>query len=225
MEKKRRRTREIQPLKWCICTEGKTEEIYLRSYCRALGIERLVDFNSDNNACKSKSDKGCGRQHMPLIDQIQICNRKSKYEKMIAVHDYDGDLNGGNAKTFDEASVAGEQAGIPVFYSIPCFEYWLLLHRNYMDMDLSSAQCIEKVKRHINDSRAAKGKPALTKSAYKTDLDLFAYFDGLDGVKTAKRNAQKRFSYKKPPKKASSIKPSSNLYLLLDELEKLAERR
>ena len=224
MAKANKKKRTIIPMKWCICTEGETEAIYLRSYCEALGIKHLVDINSENPSCPLRSGKACGRQHRSLIDQVQICNKSSNYEKMIAVHDFDED---GNVKTqsFDDAFAAGKEAGISVYYSIPSFEYWLLPHNNPIDANLSRVDCSSRVKEYINKKRKDEGKPRLHKEKYKTDDNLFLYFGGLDGADRAEQNAKKRWINGKMPEKPSSVKPSTNLYDLLDKLKRFAERQ
>ena len=224
MAKTNKKKRVANPIKWCICTEGETEAIYLKSYCKALDIRHLVDINSENPNCLLKAGKACARQHRSLVDQIQICWKSSSYERMIAVHDLDED---GDVKTksFDDAFVAGRQAGIYVYYSIPAFEYWLLLHNNPVDADLSRVDCSNKAKEYINKKRKDKNKPPLRKTAYKTDADLFLYFGGLDGADRAEQNARRRWVNGKLPERPSTVKPSTNLYILLGELKGLAKRQ
>ena len=210
--------------KWCICTEGKTEELYLRAYCIDLGIQDIIDINSDSCDCIS-SGSGCGRQHKALIDQVQICNKKSKYGRMIIIHDFDSSGDKGKAAAFDETSQTGKSTGIFVFYSIPCFEYWLLLHNNYIDSNLSVAECAKKVKEFINAKRKEQGKELLHGARYKTDADIYLYFHGQEGTEQAIKNAKKRFENSEMPQKPSSVQPSSNLYLLFEQLKELSESR
>ncbi len=179
----------IQP-KWCICTEGETEALYLKAYCEELGIKHLIDINTDNKNCTKPKSQACGRQHRPLIEQIQMCRRDTKYIRMIAVHDFDED-GPKKAISFDEASEIGRQTDISVYYSIPCIEYWLLLHLNPLDAYLTGDLCRERVKKYVNESRAKKGLRALHKDYYKTDPALFFYFGGISGARKAAANAKR----------------------------------
>jgi len=143
---------------------------------------------------------------------------------MIAVHDFDDDGDKKTIESFDDALEIGRQTDISVYYSIPCFEYWLLLHNNPLYADLTRDVCSNKVKNYINSKRKEKGEAPLHKGKYKTLSDLYRYFGGKDGVKTATHNAMKMFPNNEPPAKPSTIRPSTNFYLLLDELRAFADK-
>ena len=228
MAKKERKKRNFNPPKWCICTEGVTEALYLKAYCVELDIKHLVDINSERSGCIRKKGEACGRQHRPLIDQAQICNKKSGYERMFIVHDLDDDGNPETIKSFDESFEMGEAVGISVYYSIPSFEYWLLLCNNLVDSDLTRTVCSDKVKVHVNAKCKEKDAPPLRNDTYKTEPALFDYFDGISGAIRAKENAIKIWSSRSlsgPPKKPSTVKPSTNFYLLLDELKTFSDKQ
>ena len=220
--------KKIKPIKWCICTEGETEAMYLGAYCAELGIRDLIDINSDNSKCKKLSGKACGRKHRPLIDQMLICHIPRLYERVIALHDYDEYYNEKGKSThttFDEASEIGANVEIEVYYSIPSFEFWLLLHLNFYQNNMTRFQCQDIVKDHVNKMRKEQGHAILSGDKYKTTPDIFEYFGGISGAKLAKTHALKLFKKGQPPKKPSSVKPSTNIFLLMDELYKLAQRQ
>lgn len=223
-KKSDKKKRAVSLPKWSICTEGETEALYLEAYCRDLGVHDLIDINSTIPYCKLDRGKACGRQHRSLIEQMQRCHNPRRYERSIAVHDFDedGDVT---RKLFDEASEIGEQADFSVYYSIPSFEFWLLLHLNLVTSDLSRDVCLDKVKKHVNDIRKRNKKTLLRNAEIKTDPDLYKYFDGKDGVERAKKHALELWDDKLPPKKPSSVRPSSNMYLLMDDIKEFAANR
>ena len=219
--------RVIRQNRWCICTEGKTEAIYLDAYCRELGVRHLIDINAEHTECKMKRGEACGRQHLPLISQMKSCHYIRKYACIIAIHDYDKhhDPKKGNAThvTFDDASQVGKDVDIHVFYTIPSFEYWLLLHHEFEQSDLTRAACLKKVFEYTNRKRKECGKPPLRKKEdVKTDPDLFSYFGGLDGVQKAMKWAEMLLPSGQLPLKPSSIKPSTNMHVLMEKIQDFA---
>ena len=229
MTKKRgqRRTRKATPLKWCICTEGDTEALYLTAYCEELGIRHLVDINP--HPFSNPSGKGCGEQHLRLINKVARFNKQSNYEKVFAVHDFDEDGKA-SVESFDSATEVGgvstEMGICSVIYSIPSFEYWLLLHNNPLSDSLSRQRCFQKALNYVNDVRKQRSEVPLRKRDFKTNPDLYSYFGGKNGAESAKKHAKARWSeegLENPPHKPSSVRPSTNFYLLLDELEKKAK--
>jgi len=150
-----KKKRTTKPLKWCICTEGETEALYLRAYCRDFGVDNLIDINS----------------------------------------------------------------------AITSFEFWLLLHLNFLSANLDKGQCLERVKNHVNEIRKKNNQPPLRSAEIKTDPNLYDYFGGKSGVENAKVNALKLWTPGSPPKKPSSVRPSSNMYLLMDKIKEFAEKQ
>jgi len=75
---------------------------------------------------------------------------------------------------------------------------------------------------HVNTKRKEAGKPKLNKEQFKACPEIFTYFGGLEGVKMAATNAAKLLP-KGTPKKPSLVKPSSNMHLLMKEIEELAK--
>ena len=144
---------------------------------------------------------------------------------MIVVHDLDGDGNRKTINSFDEAFEIGKQVDIFVYYSIPSFEYWLLLHNDFLDANLTREVCADKVKNYVNAKRKEKGQARLHGEKHKTEPGLFFCFGGIDGANRARENATKRWSNGYPPKKPSDVRPSTNFYLLLDALKDFSDKQ
>lgn len=216
--------RRVKIPKWQICTEGITEANYLNRYIKEKGIEQYVIVN-----CNKARIKGCGRQHESLLDRMQECGRKWNVERIFLVHDYDRAVEQPSAKqSFNTTfSRALNESNITVIYSNPCFEYWLLLHLDYLDSDLHRHICQDKVKEKCNKERLLRKLSPLHDDDYKADLNLFEYFGGMDGVCKARVNAKKRFkneTYPHASVKCSRNAPCTNMFVLLDELDEFANR-
>ncbi len=133
-------------------------------------------------------------------------------------------------ETFNRAK---EESDTYVIYSNPCFEYWLMLHLNYIDSDLHRHVCQDKVKGICNQKRAERGEHPLHDDDYKSDPDLFEYFGGVAGLKIACDNARKRFEKETERKDNISPKnysneyfaakaPCTNMFELLEALQEYA---
>ena len=94
-----------------------------------------------------------------------------------------------------------------VAYSIPCFEYWLLLHFDYYNTPLTTKDCIKKLKNRF--------------PVYRKNLDD-VYYKLADKKYSAIENAKRmEDEHKKQGNtKPSSKNPSTLVYKLVIELEK-----
>jgi len=221
------------PSKWKICTEGVTEANYLKMYIKALGIDKYIIVN-----CKDTAESGCGKQHEALLDKMQSCGRSWNVEQVFLVHDYDKAEEQKEAKasfniTFKRAK---KESDFIVIYSNPCFEYWLLLHNDFIDSNLQRNIFQEKVKDICNKKRADKKMEPLHDDKYKSDPMLYEYFGGYNNSRQARKYAIKRFAENgKQSKPIKSIKsfsseyyanktPCTNMFELLDALDKYARQ-
>jgi len=118
----------------------------------------------------------------------------------------------------------------------PCFEYWLMLHGDFIDSDLHRSMFQSKVKDVCNQKRMENKMELLHDDKYKTDPMLYEYFGGYKNSKTARKYALKRFTengrQSKPAKQIKSFSseyyankaPCTNMFELLDALDEYAKK-
>lgn len=83
------------------------------------------------------------------------------------------------------------------------------------------------IKEKCNKERSLRKLPPLHDDDYKADESLCEYFGGVEGVCKARENAKKRFkseTYPHSSVKCSQNAPCTNIFVLLDELDKFANR-
>lgn len=85
---------------------------------------------------------------------------------------------------------------VKLLLSNPCIEYWFLLHYNDVNKEISSAECLARLK--VLDADYAKGDFS---AAMKKVL--------IDGIETASARAKAKEAY---------ANPSSTVHLLTDEI-------
>lgn len=223
--------REIKPPKWRICTEGFTEAIYLDSLLCELGIREAVDLNCDTKR------NGCGRQHKALFDQAQKCRREPRYEKIFMIHDFDGaDDSPKSWENFTDAyKSVSMDSGIEFIVSIPCFEYWLLLHFEACEADYDRWTCQNKLRGRINKIRRQNGQGEFRGDGYKACKDLWELVNGMKGLEDAERRAEEMLTQKGIDdslhnrqtdllfKKFKTDKPITTMPFLLQQLRKHPE--
>lgn len=120
---------------------------------------------------------------------------------------------------------AWEESDARVIFSNPCFEYWLILHEQDYQVDSDQLECQRTFQRIYEKKCKDSGRPLDEKSDYKTDPTLFDLLGGLDGAKLAATRAKRQLPVS--PKfgdksfSCSKLCPSTNIFLLLEKLEKL----
>lgn len=218
------------PNKIRICTEGKTEAMYLAALCKQLGIEKRVLL------CKN----GCGRKHERMVQQAQQCMRDSNASEVWLVYDLDEAAGDEKAlENFYGAFKLAKEAGYHVVVNAPCFEYWLLLHLKDCLVNWTWEVCEQRFKKEINKLRTQRALSCYSKEEHKSDPDLFVLLGGIDGAheaqKRAERLAQQRgyelqklttLSEDRARRLYRNIAcPSTSMSVLLNRLERLAQEK
>lgn len=132
-----------------VCEGTKTEPNYLK------GLRDELQLNSANIEILGK-----GFTPLKMIDEaIKIFNEKNKiYDRIYCVFDKDQHADYQNAINKIESHRGRKINSIPIYAinSVPCFEYWLLLHyvesdRPYEKVGSKSAgdQIVSELKKHI----------------------------------------------------------------------------
>lgn len=118
-----------------VCEGSKTEPNYLRAMIKALRL-------SSANVVVS-GDGGSAPQTV-VADAIRLFGQDPNYDRVYCVFDKDGHPRYLNAlQQIEQKSLTRRQgktvlgkAEFHAITSVPCFEYWLLLHFTYTDAEL-----------------------------------------------------------------------------------------
>jgi len=137
-----------------VCEGEKTEPFYIRALCRNLKLS--------STRVEVKGDE-CGSSPTSVINYaIEYYRKDPSFEKIFCVidkdthSDYDRAINDARQaklKRNNEKKIPG----LKVITSIPCFEYWILLHFKYTDKPFHSSenksicdQVGEELKEHMS---------------------------------------------------------------------------
>lgn len=121
-----------------------------------------------------------------------------------------------NFPNIDRLLLEGRRAHVKVIFSNPCFELWPLLHFEYLDTTTSSTDLIKRLEKAIKSHYKFK-----TFKYNKTDPNLY---ERLIELKTdAIRHAKKLMQHwqTQPNKSIDSHNPSTNIFEIFEDLEKL----
>lgn len=156
-----------------VCEDSHSTPSYLEAICDDLKL---------NSANLKICGKECGSAPVSVIKHAKKLKKQDTgYDKVYCVIDRDR-----HAK-FQEALETAKSNKIDVIISIPCFEYWLLLHFAYITCPFKGArgrdcnEVIQELKKYL--SCYEKGKNFLKKHYLNTLKDK---------QKTAIENAKKR---------------------------------
>ncbi|ANQ54605.1 RloB family protein [Thermosipho sp. 1070] len=193
--RRRKNIRPPKPIILIVCEGEKTEKFYFDGFRKDAGI---------SNVEIEVIGKGRSAKSLLKFTQSKIKNENITYDQVWIVFDKD-DLSD---EEFDSiVSKAIYENKINVAYSIPCFEYWFLLHFDYYNTPLTTKDCIKKLKDRFPVYRKNFGD---------------VYYRFVDkkyvAIENAKRmeNEHKKQGNTKP----SSKNPSTLVYKLVIELEK-----
>lgn len=190
-----------------VCEGSKTEPNY---------FQELIDHHEINTA-NVRVDGTCGSDPMSVVNHAIQLYREEKdkgdsYDRVYCVIDRDAH------ERFDEAvSKLAAQKPTDVFYatvSIPCFEYWLLLHFFYTRAAFTSV------------GKASMGDAAL--AALKTywpeygkgSAGTFAHLQGQ--LAFAKENAKRGLE---DAQRTASDNPSTNVHELVEYLQNIKNKK
>ena len=216
MKKERLEVRRIQrkkasvPLNMRSClimTEGtETEPNYFKGLVALIketkkieGVVNVVELND-------VEIQGVGRSTTELLKETEkyVSRSRNIYQEIWLVFDKD------DFKDFDDAIISAQKEGYKVAWSNECFEYWLLLHFQYLDTALTRAQLKEKLDDKLKDT---------VLGGYSKSCDLWKVITKNE-VQVAIRNAKKRMQsfYMDKSMKYSEYNPGTYVYALVEML-------
>ncbi len=155
-----------------VCEDSKSSPTYLRC------IIEHFKLNTANILVKGSKDKSAPTS---VVEIAKKEKKKNDYDKVYCVIDRD------KHHTFNKSLDEAKRNKIEMIISIPCFEYWLLLHFEYADSPFVAAQgsdcdlVSKKLEKHI--------------STYKKNAEeMKKYFNDLlkENLDAAIKNAERR---------------------------------
>ena len=106
-----------------VCEGSKTEPRYLRSLIKDFGL---------TNANIEVTDAHLGTDSLSVVKSaIHRYKRSPIYDKVYCVFDRDSHATFDQALQFIATSPLGNDAELGACVSVPCFEFWILLHYEY----------------------------------------------------------------------------------------------
>lgn len=190
-----------------VCEGSKTEPNYFRE---------LIDHYEINTA-NVQVDGSCGSDPMSVVNHALQLYREEKdkgdpYDRVYCVIDRDAHPR------FDDALRKLEaQKPSNVFHatvSIPCFEYWLLLHFDYTRAAFTSTDRVS-----MGDAALAALKTYWPEYA-KGRVGTFVYLHGQ--LAFAKANAQRSLE---DAQRTASDNPSTNVHELVEYLQNIKNKK
>lgn len=189
-----------------VCEGGKTEPNYFN------GLKDYYTLNSANvEICGD-----CGSDPLSILNRAKELYKKAKgegdaFDKVYCVFDKDTHTN--YEQTINAIRNAKPKNTFFDITSVPCFEYWLLLHFGYTTKPYNTvpgksacSQLIDDLKKHIPEYE--KGR-----------RDIFEYLK--DKLDTAKINAAQAI---KAAESADTDNPSTRVHELVEFLQNIKKQ-
>jgi len=181
-----------------VCEGSKTEPNYFRE---------VIEEWRLNTANIRITGEG-GSDSLSVVDTaISLFEKDRDYDRVYCVFDKDNHTNYEPAKQKVTNNNSQRKAKFEIINSVPCFEYWLLLHYKYTRQPLSSYQVIQEIKQYLLNYK--KGMNGLF-SQTKDNLDI------------AKDNARKA---NEAAEQEKNDNPSTRVHELMEYLQELKARR
>jgi len=130
-----------------VCEDSESSPAYLKAMCDELKLS-----TANIMIC----GKECGSAPINVVDYA--IKNKEEYDKVYCVIDRDQHW------TFNKALQKAKSKKVEMIVSIPCFEYWLLLHFEFTDQPFQAvlgSHCdtvVSKLKPHLHDYDKSKLK-------------------------------------------------------------------
>ncbi len=179
-----------------VCEGSKTEPYYFAGLCKELGLNRA---NIVIQHCKSGSDP------VSIVKYaIEEYNKHKDYDQVYCVFDKE---HANYQEALDKIDVLRNKLPIHAIQSVPCFEYWLLLH-----FDDTSKPYQQKGNKSAGDQLKSELKKYI-KNYHESDKDVFEKTKML--LSLAINRAKK---IDKLQEKNGTDNPSTKIYRLVEYL-------
>lgn len=195
-----------------VCEGSKTEPLYFNELAEFIRIE--LEGRVDVPKIPTIEVSGEGEGTVALVHKaIEIRNRANfVYQHVWVVFDKD------DFKDFDEAISLARENAIEVAWSNPCFEFWILLHFEYVDAALDRHQVFEKVDSLFKE-RCVRAE------GYEKNLsNLYSLLSVCGQQSQAAHWAERLLGRYDDGQPCSSRVPATTVHKLVRELEDLRRR-
>lgn len=198
-----------------VCEGAVTEPLYFRALCRDIGLLNVTDVQICGEECDS-APSSVYTYALEALENDWKDTSSDDYDYVYCV--FDKDSHACYQKTLtaiqknpkhtaivkDGKSKITKEANVIAIPSIPCFEFWALLHYEYTTAHLkNSAEVGKLLKKHIKN--------------YKKDETKDLYPHLKDKTSDAIKNAEKAL---KAAKSASTDNPTTHIHNLVMALIK-----
>ena len=188
-----------------VCEGEKTEPLYFEDL---VSDNRLNSANVEIDGSSGSSPKSVFEHAVSLWENEQ--RKGDPFDQVYCVFDKD------SHQSYEEALTRiANQKPEDVFFaavSVPCFEYWLLLHFEYTTKPYTTTESSSCAEEAIKD--LCKFMPSYNKG------DTAIYSTLKEQLNFAKANAERSFQH---AASSHTDNPSTKIYKLVDYLEKLKE--
>jgi len=191
-----------------VCEGEKTEPLYFKE---------LIDHYEIHTANVRISGQ-CGSDPVSVVNhsiqlyQDEQCSPSESFDRVYCVFDRDAHAN--YQQALDKIKQTKPDNTFFAIPSVPCFEYWLLLHFNYTTAPYTSVDSVSAGDAVVKELR--KYWPEYQKGS----RDTFNYTFNLqkDELASAKQNAVRSLAQ---AQQNHTDNPSTTIYLVVDYLQKI----
>lgn len=191
-----------------VCEGEKTEPVYFRE---------LIDHYKIHSA-NVRISGDCGSDPVSVVKhglelyQEEKCSTSGAFDRVYCVFDQDAHLN--YQQALKKVSDAKPKNVFFAATSVPCFEYWLLLHFSYTTAPYSAAGGVSAC------ATVLKALKAVLPEYAKGGKDVFV--TQLDRLEHAKANAARALE---EAKKNSTNNPTTHIHELVEYLQNIRKCR
>ncbi|MBF0629100.1 MAG: RloB domain-containing protein [Magnetococcales bacterium] len=175
-----------------VCEDSKSGLFYLEDLVDHLHLSAVTVVESSEQ----------GTDPLSVVEFAKKRLKQKKYDEVCAVFDGDGVLRGGPEKAQFDGAITKAKAdpAIEVYVSVPCIEYWFLLHYGFTD---APDQNCESICNRLGDKLNQR---------YHKSIHIYALLDPKDQAQAMKHAKKLR-----DPQRFTS--PSTEMDLLIEKLQ------
>ena len=195
-----------------VCEGTTTEPTYLRQLAKFLGLEEGRDIIIEHGGSSPTNVYKHARELYE--DEKRRLGNPKPYRKVFCV--FDKDQHAKYEETLDQIQRASPQNMFDAITSVPCFEYWLLLHFRYTTAAYTKTGRTSACQNLIRDLRAYFHNYSKNIPATRYDAELIPKLkQAVERGKRASRQAED----------SGTDNPSTRMHELVDCLKRMKEEQ
>lgn len=183
-----------------VCEDSVTTPRYLKALCSKLGLAASTDVKVYGEECGS-APSSVYEYAIEALEKDIKTNAENAFNRTYCVfdkddhNDYESTLN----KIHQKKAHKGKK--VIAAHSIPCFEFWVLLHFIPATMPLTTADACTRLKEHIKGYKK------------RVTRDIYPYLDGKTDIAIVNSKHALREAIK-----TDTDNPSTYLHILIEDL-------